>query len=86
MIEGFVRNNLSCSKAVSASSNQEKRSEALRSLKNGSPFKPRHDIKRLRAAMQPVSFYMSFMQVGRLMLVMAVTMLGLGSMPRALMM
>ena len=46
MIKGFVRNNLSCSKVVFASSHQEKCSEALRSLKNGSPFSPRHDIKR----------------------------------------
>ena len=61
MIGGFIRNNLSCSKAVSALSDQEKRSEALRSLKNGSPFLLRHNIKRLRVAMQPVSFCMSFM-------------------------
>ena len=60
MIGGFIRYNLSCSKAVSASSDQEKRSEALRSLKNGSPFSLRRDIKRLRAAMQPVTFCMSF--------------------------
>ena len=73
MIEGFVRNNLSCSKAVSASSDQEKCSEALRSLKKGSPFSSRHDIKWLRAGMQPVSFCMSFMQVGRFMLVMVET-------------
>ena len=46
MIEGFVRNNLSCSKVVSASSDQEKRSEALRSLKKGSPFLSRCDMKR----------------------------------------
>ena len=80
MIGGFVRKNLSYSKAVSASFDQEKRSEALRSLKNGSPFSPRRDIKRLRASMQPVSFCMSFTQVGRFMLVMAVTLSGLGSM------
>ena len=84
MIGGFVRNNLSCSKAVSASSNQEKHSEALSNLKNDSPFSLRHDIKRLRAAMHPVSFCISFTQVGRFMLVMAETLLGLGSMPRAL--
>ena len=79
MIEGFVKNNLSCLKAVSASSDQEKRSEALRSLKNGSPFSPRHDMKWLKAAMQPVSFYMSFTQVGHFMLVMVDTLSGLGS-------
>ena len=84
MIGGFVRNNLSCSKAVSASFDQEKRSEAMRSLKNGSPFLLRHDIKWLRAAMQLVSFCMSFTQVGRFMLVMAETLSGLGSLPRAL--
>ena len=78
MIGGFVKNNLSCSKAVSASSDQEKRSEALSSLKNGSPFSPRHDIKRLRAAMQPVSFYISLMHVGHFMLVMAETLSGVG--------
>ena len=84
MIGGFVKNNTSCSKAISASFDQEKHSEALRSLKNGSPFLPRHDIKRLRAAMQPVSFYISLMNIGRFMLVMAETLSGLGSMPRAL--
>ena len=84
MIGGFIRNDLSCSKAVSASSNQEKHSKALRSLKNGSPFSPRHAIKRLRAAMQPVSFYMSFTQVGHFMLVMAETLSGLVLMPLAL--
>ena len=63
MIGGFVKNNLSCSKAVSTSSDQEKHSEALRSLKKGSPFSPRHDMKRLRAAMQPVSFCISFMAI-----------------------
>ena len=82
MIGGFVRNNLSCLKAVSASSDQEKRSEALSSLKNGSPFSPRHDIKRLRVAMHPMSFCISFTQVGRFILVMAETLSGLGSMPR----
>jgi hypothetical protein len=29
---------------------------SFRSLKKGSPFSPSHEIKRLRAAMQPVSF------------------------------
>ena len=86
MIEGFVRNNLSCSKAVFASSDQEKRSEALRSLKNGSPFLPRRDMKRLRATMHPVIFYISFTQVGRSILVMVETLLGLGLILRALMM
>ena len=84
MIGGFVKNNLSCSKAVLASSDQVKRSEALSSLKNGSPFSSRHDIKRLRAAMHPVSFYISFTQVGCFILVMAETLSGLGSIPRAL--
>ena len=84
MIKGFVRNNLSYSKAVSASSDQEKRSEALSSLKNDSPFSPRRDIKRLRAAMHPMSLCISFMQVGCFILVMAKTLSGLGLVPRAL--
>ena len=84
MIGGFVKNNLSSSKAVYTSSDQKKRSEALRSLKNGSPFSPRHDIKWLRAAMQPVSLCISFTQVGHFILVMAKTLLGLGSMRWAL--
>ena len=84
MIGGFIRNNLSYSKAVSASFDQEKRSEALRNLKNGSPFLLRRDMKRLNVAMQLVSFYISLMHVGRFMLVMTETLLGLGSMPRAL--
>ena len=46
MIGGFVKNNLSRSKAVFASSDQEKHSEALRSLKKGSPFLSRCDMKR----------------------------------------
>ena len=82
MIGGFIKNNLSCSKAILASSNQEKHSEALSSLKNGSPFSLRRDINWLRAAMHPVSFCISFMQVGRFILVMAETLSGLGSMPR----
>ena len=86
MIGGFVRNNLSYSKAVSASSDQEKRSEALRSLKNDSPFSSRHDMKRLKAAMQPISFCISLMHVGHFMLVMVDTLSGLGSMPHALIM
>ena len=71
MIGGFVKNTLSYSKAKSTSSDQEKRSEALRSLKKGSPFSPRRDMKRLKAAMQPVSFCISLMHVVRFMLVMA---------------
>ena len=84
MIGSFVRNNLSYSKAVSASSNQEKHSEALNSLKNGSPFSPRRDIKWLRAAMHPVSFCISFKQVGHFILAMVETLSGLGSILRAL--
>ena len=86
MIGGFVKNDLSCSKAVLASSDQEKHSETLSSLKNGSPFSPRRDIKRLRAAMHPVSFCISFTHVGHFILVMAETLSGLGLIPRALMM
>ena len=86
MIGGFVRNNLSYSKAVSASSDQEKHSEALSSLKNGSPFLPRRDMKWLKAVMLPVSFYISLTHVGRFMLVKAATLSGLGLMPHALMM
>ena len=84
MIEDFVRNNLSCSKAISASFEQEKCSEALRSLKIGSPFLLRRYMKRLRSAMQPISFCMSLTDVGRFMLVMVETLSGLGLMSRAL--
>ena len=84
MIGGFVKNNLSCSKAILASSDQEKHSEALSSLKNGRPFLLRRDIKRLRAAMHPMRFCISFMQVGCFILVMEETLSGLGSMPRVL--
>ena len=86
MIEGFVRNNLSFSKAISASFDQEKHSEALRSLKNGRPFLPRRDIKRSREAVHPISLCISFTQVGHFMLVMVETLSGLGSMPWVLMM
>ena len=60
MIRGFIKNNLCYSKAVSASSYQENHSEALSSLRDDNPFSPRRDIKRLRVAMHPVSFCISF--------------------------
>ena len=78
MIRGFVKNNLSYSKAMFASFDQQKRSESLRSLKKGSPFSLRHDMKRLRSAMQPISFYISLTHVGHFILVMAETLSGLG--------
>ena len=78
MIRGFVKNNLSCSKVVSASTDQEKRSKALWSLKKGSPFSPMCDMKWLKAVIQPVSFCISLTHVGHFMLVMAETFVGVG--------
>ena len=53
---GEVRKVLSLVNAASASSIQENFSDAFRSLKKGRPFSPSLEIKRLRAAIQPVSF------------------------------
>jgi hypothetical protein len=43
-------------KAASASSDQANFSDALSNLKKGRPFSPSHEMKRLRAAIHPVSF------------------------------
>jgi hypothetical protein len=51
-----VRYALSFSKASLASSVHSNLPVFFRSLKKGSPFLPSHEIKRLRAARQPISF------------------------------
>jgi hypothetical protein len=58
----------------------------LSSLKKGSPCSPRFEINLFRAAMHPVSFWTSLMDVGAFMLVMAEIFSGLASMLRWLMM
>jgi hypothetical protein len=55
-------------------------------LKKGRPSSPSFEINLFKAAMHPVSFWTSLMQVGALMLVMAEIFSGLASMPRWLMM
>jgi hypothetical protein len=51
-------------------------------LKKGSPRSPSFEINLFKAAMHPVSFWTSLMQLGALMLVMEEIFSGLASMPR----
>jgi len=81
---GDVRKALSCVNAASASSVQVNFSHAFSSLKKGSP-PPSQDIKRLRAAMHPMSFYTSFTFLGGRMSRTALTLEGFGLMPLRLM-
>jgi len=53
---GEVRKVLSWVNAASASSVQENYSDAFKSLRKGRPFSPSLEMKRLRAAIHPVSF------------------------------
>jgi hypothetical protein len=53
---GEVKNSLSYVKATSASFDQTNFSEALSSLKKGKPFSSSREMKRLKAAIDPVSF------------------------------
>jgi hypothetical protein len=55
-----VRYTLRLSKASLASSVHSNLPVFFNSLKKGSPFSPSHEMKRLRAAMLPVSFCTSF--------------------------
>jgi hypothetical protein len=68
-------------KAVSASFDQTNFFEALSSLKKGRPFSPSHEMKWLKAAMHPVSFWISSMFLGGCMSRTAFTFVGLGRMP-----
>jgi hypothetical protein len=58
----------------------------LSSLKKGSPHYPSFEINLFKAAMHPMSFCTSLMQVGAFILVMAEIFSGLASMPRWVMM
>jgi hypothetical protein len=78
---GDVRNCLSSTKAVLASSDHSNFSFALRSLKNGKPFSPSLDMNRLRAAMHPVHLWMSLMHLAGFIFMTAFTFFGLGRMP-----
>jgi hypothetical protein len=69
--EGDVRNCLSSAKAVLASFDHSNFWFALRSLKNGRPLSPSRDMNQLRAAMHPVSFWMSLMHLGGFILITA---------------
>ena len=80
---GDVRKALSCVNAASASSVQVNFSHAFSSLKKGSP-PPSQDIKRLRAAMHPMSFYTYFTFLGGRMSRTALTLEGFGLMPSRL--
>ena len=57
----------------------------LRSLKKGKPRSPSLDKNRFKAAMQPVSFWMSLMVAGASMAMMALIFSGLASIPWLLM-
>jgi hypothetical protein len=53
----------------------------LRSLKKWSPLTPSHEINLLKASMHPVNLRMSWKLLGSLILVIAGTFYGLGSIP-----
>ena len=79
-----MRNCLSSSKALLASGVQVNFLEALSSLKKGKPFSPNQDMKWLKAAMHPVSFWTSFTLVGGFILVTASIFSRFAMMPRLL--
>ena len=81
---GVVRKSLSCWKATAASSFHSNLSDLLRSLKKGRPLSPSRLMNLLKAAMHPVSFIGSFLLLGGFMYLMALTFMGLASMPRLL--
>jgi hypothetical protein len=66
-----VRYTLRLSKASLSSSVHSNLPIFFNNLKNGSPFLPSHEMKRLRVAMLPVSFCTSFTQRGGPISVMA---------------
>jgi hypothetical protein len=57
-------------------------SDFRRSLKNGSALSANLEMKRLRAASDPVSFWMSLTQASGLITSIALIFFGLASMPR----
>jgi hypothetical protein len=79
-----VRYTLRLSKASLSSSVHSNLPIFFNNLKNGSPFLPSHEMKRLRVAMLPVSFCTSFTQRGGPISVMAWIYLVLASIPRLL--
>jgi hypothetical protein len=79
-----VRYTLRLSKASLASSVHSNLLVFFNSLKKGSPFSSSHEMKRLMAAMLPVSFCTSFTQRGGPISVMARIYLVLASIPRLL--
>jgi hypothetical protein len=68
-------------KAASASSNQVNFSDALSNLKKGRPFSPSHEMKRLRAAIHPVNFWISLTFFRGFISRIGLTLVGLGHMP-----
>ena len=76
-----MRKTLSCVNAASASFVQANFSDALSSLKKGSPFSPSRDINRLSVVMHPMSFYTSFMFLGGRISSTALTFDGFGRIP-----
>ena len=83
-IGGEVRKSLSSWNALEAASFHSNLSDFRRSLKKGRPLSPSQLMNLLRAAMHPVSFIRSFLLLGGSMNLMALTLVGLVSMPQLL--
>ena len=83
-MSGEVRKSLISWNALEASSFHSNLSDFRRSLKKGRPLSPSQLMNRLKAAMHPVSFIRSFLLLGGFMNLMALTLVGLASMPRLL--
>ena len=81
---GEVRKSLSSWNALEASSFHSNLSDFWRSLKKGRPVSPSQLMNLLKAAMHPVSFIRSFLLLGGFMNLMALTLVGLASIPRLL--
>src|SRR6185369_1708926 len=81
---GVVRKSLSSWNALEASSFHSNLLDFRRSLKKSRPLSPSRLMNQLKAAMHPVSFIRSFLLLGGFMNLMALTLVGLASIPRLL--
>ena len=79
-----MRNSLSSWNALEASSFHSNLSDFLRSLNKGRPLSPSRLMNLLKAVMHPISFIRSFSLLGGFMYLIALTFVGLASMPRLL--
>ena len=78
---GVVRKSFSSWNALEASSFHSNLSDFLRSFKKGRPLPMSRLMNLLNAAMHPVSFIRSYLLLGGFMYLMALTLVGLASMP-----